>query len=1506
MSIILFREVIEQNGGVPDLNKVQDEEIKFKQVSYEKDGVKVDRYIYGPFKATWSKGSISSKTVTGITDMNNPTQVNITNYQIVDETGTKSINIESGKNFYISVDTSVKAISSVEIKASTPVKTLWKEHAKYAITIVPHPTPEHALKHPKIQTHGFEMEETIDRSDDGTASKTIKWETELPKTIRILKLDYDDKVNNEKETPLPDIEFILKYETSDGVRYVKQNEKDLTITYVINKEEATTFVTDKDGVILVQGLKPGKYTFIETKNPYHGYQNIKNINDTREIEVKSESQALIRYTAYNRKLVGNINIEKVNSKDSSVKLSDVEFVLYADVTDYSEDSGNPNVIRKYVKAEVMGKEGFQTGQNNKLYGEVNITKQEYTDNIEEATIFVTNKEGKLSINNLALAARHKNLEIGKQDICYYEIIEIKNPHYGYELDNNYITWEVPDLSEGEAIPNPVNTSLWFIPKNQTDTNITVGNEQKYVKISGYVWEDRPNGKENTRNDLYQETAEDHDKLVEGIKVVLHNTKTGKSYEKWTDSNGEYIFGGQNADGTYMEDNILLRDIDNYYVEFIYNGMKYTNVIPNTAKENGSKSAEGSYRQPFNDKYSTVIGNTTKGNDGATQGQLLDTSGNKTADIYYTQPRDNESQITYTEGKEYADSSKKIKLNDYYAVDKYHISATTKETGYSLKNTFVTGHTEEIKNINLGIYEREQIDLAVSSDIEDVKVELNGYTHTYHYATRNKYVKNDGAFNVGVKFGDKYLNRYTRTIYQSAVSYFAEDRNNNKLEVDVIYKITIANQSTEQLKAIFNQINNYYDKQYTPQEVYYMSGETKIPLSSSVGGKTYANDRFNVLQINLSDIGYVAGGATSQIYIRFKLSDEAVLGLLNGDATLDNLTEISSYSTYTSSGEHYASVDEDSAVDNVAVELDNNNRFIKTTFEDDTDMAPSLVLQADKNNIISGTVFEDSQTEQSRNKNERLGNGIYEENTENVVVNAKVELLEVYDDNDVVDLSLKGTIKYDEQGNPIVATLYQMRVGEDGKAQKVLIKAETYTDDNGNYQFIGIIPDGYVVRYTYGEGTKIKEKATGNYRDIDARDYKSTIIASNEIRKALNIQPDTATIEGRGNYNWNILQEKDEAGNVIRYSDAADEIIERMKQEQEDEVLNYSIMQTQERNMKARTATFIIGVEFENINSASNVYLMNTEGEVVLDESRNPIPDPNFYSENKNLDFGIILRPIVELTLDKNLTNMSIQLANGQMLVNGNPYEQDLPYTRAVEDNVYVDMDADLIQGAALNIEYEIKLINNSEVDYKFTNLSTSDSKAIAGRRYYYFGDNTGAEKIDKYIKLVGDYLDGELVYDINEMNEGLKDGWQITTAEKLYEEGRISRETLDELIKGKQNIFTTTEFNEGLEASSHPGASTSKTVKVKVSKLLGAKDELVFTNDAEILEISAIARTTGLNATPGNLLPERAVEKDEDSVKLVIMPPTGSNNHIAYILTGIGSLLIVVAGIILIKKKIWR
>ena len=43
--------------------------------------------------------------------------------------------------------------------------------------------------------------------------------------------------------------------------------------------------------------------------------------------------------------------------------------------------------------------------------------------------------------------------------------------------------------------------------------------------------------------------------------------------------------------------------------------------------------------------------------------------------------------------------------------------------------------QEINNINLGLWEREQPDLAVVEDIDTAKVTLNGYEHTYKYSQR---------------------------------------------------------------------------------------------------------------------------------------------------------------------------------------------------------------------------------------------------------------------------------------------------------------------------------------------------------------------------------------------------------------------------------------------------------------------------------------------------------------------------------------------------------------------------------------------------------------------------------------------------------------------------------------------------------------------------------------------------------------------------------------------------
>ena len=60
--------------------------------------------------------------------------------------------------------------------------------------------------------------------------------------------------------------------------------------------------------------------------------------------------------------------------------------------------------------------------------------------------------------------------------------------------------------------------------------------------------------------------------------------------------------------------------------------------------------------------------------------------------------------------------------------------------------------EELKNINLGLYEREQTDLALTQDLEQVKVSIKGDTHIYKYASRfNGGVPTADDWNVGVKF-----------------------------------------------------------------------------------------------------------------------------------------------------------------------------------------------------------------------------------------------------------------------------------------------------------------------------------------------------------------------------------------------------------------------------------------------------------------------------------------------------------------------------------------------------------------------------------------------------------------------------------------------------------------------------------------------------------------------------------------------------------------------------------
>lgn len=73
-------------------------------------------------------------------------------------------------------------------------------------------------------------------------------------------------------------------------------------------------------------------------------------------------------------------------------------------------------------------------------------------------------------------------------------------------------------------------------------NVIIENKKQFIDLSGYVWEDMLNGKDNARNDLFQnDQYDDKDKLVPGVKVILHDTVRNRELVTWTNENGRISF-----------------------------------------------------------------------------------------------------------------------------------------------------------------------------------------------------------------------------------------------------------------------------------------------------------------------------------------------------------------------------------------------------------------------------------------------------------------------------------------------------------------------------------------------------------------------------------------------------------------------------------------------------------------------------------------------------------------------------------------------------------------------------------------------------------------------------------------------------------------------------------------------------------------------------------------------------------------------------------------------------
>lgn len=868
-------------------------------------------------------------------------------------------------------------------------------------------------------------------------------------------------------------------------------------------------------------------------------------------------------------------------------------------------------------------------------------------------------------------------------------------------------------------------------------------------------------------------------------------------------------------------------------------MCYKSVQSHSDLDNGSKASDELLRPQFNDNYATITNNESQNGNGQSAYEL-------NYDF-----AEHISKLNY--GGEYLYGYEGQKYPIAGIDEQYLITAKTKDVTPDalLGQTAVTidmiysQSKEEIPFINLGLYEREMPDITIIEDIEQAVISLNGFTHTYKYNQRFENTSlEESGFNMAVKFESKYADAsYTREIFSSDVSYNSNTA--NSLQMNVRYKISIRNEATK-LYTRTNQIVNYFDERYDITSIRDVNGnEVSYTVDTAYNQNGYKRAYINVNSQNQPQ-------SENLYYVDYKLQNEAINATLNQDVILNSVTEVTSYSTFEDEGytQKYAGIDSDS-------NPGNTNPVDRETYEDDTDSAPAFIVTVKEGRKITGTVWEDAAREdllsddRAAYEKERKGDGKLED-SENLVGNVRVDLLSVEN-----DIDLSGVNVLDNNNLP-VAKLYKMDGSE--------AEATYITGNDGYYEFVGVMPGKYIIRYTYGNTSVIYDINGNKIDNINPLTYKSTIYRGGD-KQAVNLMNDF----------W---YREDSTDNENRLSDAKDEVGVKLNGERIN-IINYTITD-HEINYGTMTND---DNKLQNIEAASRAF----EVEFDYDEDSNHISEYGEYFrvEFEHIDFGIIKRPAQSLDIIKEITYIKIALNNGQVILEGDPRTEKLQHVRVLPDgNIAVEIDNELMQGATLTARYGITVGNiNSEIDYN-------------DEDYYIYGIVPN-DKENKYklasVTRVFDYLSNDLRFDST--NPTNSDWEAVEVTKELVEQGYLSQETYD-VVKNHNQVMKTEAF-----ANMKPGEKI--TVSMEVSRILSnSEDDFSLDN---YIEVNGLKDKTIEDSIPGNYVPGDSTteENDDDKVSITITGPTGENrNYIPYVILGISSLIILITGIVFIKKKV--
>ncbi len=740
---------------------------------------------------------------------------------------------------------------------------------------------------------------------------------------------------------------------------------------------------------------------------------------------------------YNVSFSTYIGLKKVDDRDKTIPLVGVGFTFKATIQTYDYVSSTEH---RNKDGELEWTEYNYEWKDHTMY----LNSEKKWDLTNE-NIFYTNNLGEISLKNISYPTKQITNETSegssytstarlKQDTQVIAT-EVSNPYYGYTIGNTY---SIPIIVNGK------------------EKSKVVTNHQKLVKLSGYVWLDENDGKTTVRNDVLDRNKE---RGVNDITVYLKDLNGNIIKTTKTNELGIYseIYGGE-----YQFVDVDLDELQagKYHVEFEYCGIKYQSVNPKLNENNGSKAIDTTTRNILDSKFTSVNGTGTQS-------------------LYI-----NNVTVNYNQIQNY-----KSTVRNHLGCNVY---AKTNEAGLNLYSQF-TPTLEEIRYINLGVFEKAQADYALTQDLYDVKINVNGYSHIYRYLSvrynQDGSINEDASWNVGVKF-QKNNGTYDRAIYSSDAKYEAPNHRDNELKVYVTYKVALKNESS--YLGRINNIVDYCDSRYNLIAVG-TSIDDRDNITGNIGysNKIAYNNQYSKYIINTNAI--LKPGETQYLYVQFEMDRNAVLTVVNNGDLLNNVIEINSYTTFKNNNINtpVSVIDQDSVPGNTIP-------GVIPTYEDDTDAARSLKLELKNARALTGTVFIDSTGKDSGKVytgQERKGNGIFD-NKDSTLAGVKVTMREVGKDDSSYD------------------------------GERVVL--HTTTDSNGNFEFTEYIPGNYTVTYTWGDktykvqyykGTIYDESRNKNDRHwykiaVDTR--KTDALDSSEIRTKIDDEMEALkynTLEG---------------------------------------------------------------------------------------------------------------------------------------------------------------------------------------------------------------------------------------------------------------------------------------------------------------------------------------------------------------------------------------------------------